>query len=440
MEDNYLISIGSNGISGDIDIPGDKSISHRALIFSAQAEGTARISGLLESEDVLNTKKSLQKLGADIFKDGDDYVVIGKGLNVFSEPNSPLDFGNSGTGCRLMMGVVSSCKFDVECVGDESLSGRPMNRVINPLSQMGAKISSSDGGTLPLTIHNSESITPITYEVPVASAQVKSAILLAGLNIEGETTVIESKKTRDHTERMMEYYGVDISVREESGNNIVTVSGGKKFSAKDIQVAADPSSAAFPVVAAIITPNSEIIVRNVLTNPSRFGLFDTLIEMGADIEITNRRTLCGEEVADIKARYSKLKAVNVPKERAPSMIDEYPILSIAAAVAEGITVMDGLEELKVKESDRLQAVYDGLKACNVDVEMGEDFLKVSGGKLEGGGTITTHGDHRIAMSFLVAGLVSEKPIKTDKPEMIATSFPEFKELMNSIGANISFLS
>jgi len=438
---NFLISTEANRVYGDIIIPGDKSISHRSLIFAGLANGKTEISGLLESDDVLNTKKAMQSFGVTIVKESEKYIVFGQGLNSLKEPVEALDLGNSGTGCRLLMGVAAPQKFTTEFVGDESLSSRPMMRVIKPLSEMGVEVSCRDGGLLPVKVTGTDLIKPITYELPVASAQVKSAVLLAGLSIKGETTVIENTKTRDHTERMMEYLGVDVKVTENGDNgSVIKINGGNEFDARDVSVAADPSSAAFPVVACLITPNSKLTVRNVLTNPSRFGLFETLLEMGADITIENRRTLCGEEVADITARTSKLKGITIPASRAPSMIDEYPIVSIAASYAEGTTYMEGLEELKVKESDRLQAIYDGLKACNVAAEMGEDSLSVTGGKFEGGGTISTHGDHRISMSFLVAGLASEKPIKTDKPEMIATSFPGFMELMNSIGAQINYLS
>lgn len=440
MEDNYLISRRSKEISGDILVPGDKSISHRALILASQAGGESKIFGLLESEDVLNTKTALKKLGVSIIKEGDDYIVLGQGLGSFRKSEMPLDLGNSGTGCRLLMGLLAPYEFETEFTGDHSLSSRPMMRVIKPLSEMGADIISKEGGLLPIRIKATDLIKPIEYELPVASAQVKSAILLAALNIKGKTTVIENKKTRDHTERMMEYLGINIKVKESKGKSIISVEGGKQYSAKDIQVPADPSSAAFPIVAATIVPGSEVTVRNILANESRFGLFQSLQEMGADIEINNKRTLCGEEVADITARYSKLKAITVPAERAPSMIDEYPILSIAAAMAEGETVMEGLEELKVKESDRLSAIYQGLKAVGVSCEMGDDFLKIIGGRIKGGCEIKTHGDHRIAMSFLVAGMVAEEPIRVDKPDMIATSFPRFKDLMNTIGAEIAFLS
>ncbi len=438
---NYLISSKVSKISGELVIPGDKSISHRSLMLSALSSGENRISGLLESEDVLNTKKSLQKMGVTIFKEGNDYIVLGQGLNSLKPSTEPLDFGNSGTGCRLMMGLVATYPFPTIFTGDESLSSRPMMRVITPLAKMGADIAYAQGGCLPLTIQGTPLLAPIEYEVPVPSAQVKSAIILAALRVSGETKIIEAKKTRDHTERMLQYYGIDITTKEVNGKSEITISGGQPFAAKDIDVAADPSSAAFPVVASLIVPDSEITIRNVLTNPSRFGLFETLIEMGADIEVHNHRNLSGEKVADITARYSpNLKGITVPKDRAPSMIDEYPILSIAASVAEGETVMEGLEELKVKESDRLQAIYDGLVASNVNVKKGEDWLRIVGSEILGGSTISTHGDHRIAMSFLIAGMVSENPIKTDKPDMIATSFPGFKDLMNSIGADISFLS
>ncbi len=430
----FLKSSRATGLKGSISVPGDKSISHRALIFASQAIGTTKISGLLESEDVINTKTTLEKMGTKISKQQNKYVVEGLGTGGLAESDNVLDQGNSGTGVRLLMGLVASQPIKSVFTGDDSLRGRPMKRVTNPLELMGAKFDMREGGLLPVTVHGHDTMIPIEYELPVASAQVKSAILLAAMNIEGTTTVIEKEKTRDHTEMMMKYLGMDITTSEENGKYIIKLNGKKYFKARDLEVPADPSSAAFPVVAALITEGSEIVIKNVLVNPLRIGLFQTLEEMGADIEFTNMREAAGEKIADIKARYSKLKGVTVPAERAPSMIDEYPILSIAAAVAEGETKMLGLEELKVKESNRLEAVYNGLKACGVDAVMGENDLTVSGGSIKGSATITTHGDHRIAMSFLVAGLVSEKPVIVNEPDMINTSFPGFKELMNGLGA------
>ncbi len=425
-----------NGLKGSITVPGDKSISHRALIFASQAIGQCKISGLLESDDVINTKKSIEKFGARIEKKNNEYFVNGVGVAGLTEADDVLDQGNSGTGVRLLMGLVASYPFKTTFTGDSSLRKRPMKRITDPLEKMGAKIECREGGLLPATVQGYNIMMPISYELPVPSAQVKSAILLAAMNIEGTTTVIEKEKTRDHTELMMKYFGLDISTKEEGGKNVIKFNGKKQYKAKDILVPADPSSAAFPIVAALITPGSEVTINNVLINPLRTGLFDTLKEMGADIEYKNTRESAGEKIADIKAKYSKLKGVTVPAERAPSMIDEYPILSIAAAVAEGETKMLGLEELKVKESNRLEAIYNGIRACSVEAVMGNDSLTVKGGKIKGGASVTTHGDHRIAMSFLVAGLVADKEITVDEPEMINTSFPKFVELMNGLGAKI----
>jgi 3-phosphoshikimate 1-carboxyvinyltransferase len=361
----------SEGLKGNITVPGDKSISHRALIFAAQAIGQTSISGLLESDDVINTKKSLQKLGTKVEKKGNEYIVNGLGVAGFAEPDDVLDQGNSGTGVRLLMGLLASYPFKTTFTGDSSLRKRPMKRVTDPLEKMGAKIECREGGLLPATVQGYDIMMPISYELPVPSAQVKSAILLAAMNIEGTTTVIEKEKTRDHTELMMKYFGLDISTKEEGGKNVIKFNGKKQYKAKDILVPADPSSAAFPIVAALITPGSEVTINNVLINPLRTGLFDTLKEMGADIEYKNARESAGEKIADIKAKYSKLKGVTVPAERAPSMIDEYPILSIAAAVAEGETKMLGLEELKVKESNRLEAIYNGIRACGVEANDGQ---------------------------------------------------------------------
>jgi 3-phosphoshikimate 1-carboxyvinyltransferase len=424
------------GLKGDITVPGDKSISHRALIFASQAIGRTTISGLLESDDVINTKNTLEKLGINIVKNKNNYVVDGVGIGGLSEPDNVLDQGNSGTGARLLMGLVSSYPFKSTFTGDDSLRKRPMKRVITPLELSGAKFSAREGGLLPLTVKGYDLMMPIEYELPVASAQVKSAILLAAMNIEGTTTVIEKEKTRDHTELLMKYFDMDIQTKEEDGKNIIKFNGKKQFKAKDISVPADPSSAAFAIVAALIVPDSEITINNVMVNPLRIGLFETLEEMGGDIKFSNIRESAGEKIADIKVKYSKLRGITVPAERAPSMIDEYPILAIAASVAEGETKMLGLEELKVKESNRLDAILKGLQACGVDAIAGDDSLTIKGASIKGGVEISTHGDHRIAMSFLVAGLVSEKPITVDKPEMINTSFPDFTKLMNNLGANI----
>lgn len=436
---NKLTSHQSKSLSGTITVPGDKSISHRALIFASQAVGRTEISGLLESEDVLNTRKCLEKLGVKISKQENKYIVDGVGVGGLSEPNDFLDCGNSGTGCRLLMGLVAPYNFRTFFTGDESLRSRPMRRVINPLQLMGTHFEARDENLLPLMVKGSDTMLPIEYELPVASAQVKSAILLCALNTPGVTTIIEKEKTRDHTEMMIRHFGADISV--EHNNGIVTIKylGQQEFKPKDVSVPADPSSAAFPIVAAILVPGSEVTVKNVLINPTRIGLYTTLKEMGANIEFTNIRTEAGEEVADIKAGYSaNLKGVEVPSHRAPSMIDEYPILSIVAAKAKGTTIMNGLKELKVKESDRLEAIRKGLELCGIEAKVGaDDSLSVKGGEIKGGATIPTHGDHRIAMSFLVAGLVSQKPNSVDRPDMIATSFPKFKELMQGLGAEIS---
>ncbi|HCR86067.1 MAG TPA: 3-phosphoshikimate 1-carboxyvinyltransferase [Alphaproteobacteria bacterium] len=434
----YLTAKKSKKLKGKVNVPGDKSISHRALIFASQAIGECKISGLLESEDVLNTKKSLQKLGINIEKKRNDYFVSGNGIGGLSEPDDILDFGNSGTGSRLMIGLLSSQNFKSYITGDSSLRGRPMARVIKPLEKMGAKVNARQGNLLPALVEGNGMMLPLdNYEMEVPSAQVKSAILLAAMNISGTTTIIEKERTRDHTESMMKYFGMDIKISEKNGRNVIKFTGQKEYKAKNIIVPSDPSSAAFPIVAAIITEGSEILCRNILINPTRIGLFETLKEMGARLEYKNIRTEAGEKIADIKASYSPdLKGVKIPAERAPSMIDEYPILGVAAACAKGDTVMNGLAELRVKESNRLELIKKGLIQNGIKAVEKGDSLIVTGGKLKGGVTVTTHGDHRIAMSFLVAGLVAAKPIKVDEPHMIATSFPEFKGLMNKLGADI----
>ena len=430
----------SADLSGHIRIPGDKSISHRSLMFGALASGETRISGLLEGDDVIHTANAMRAMGATITKDNDVYVIHGTGNGCLLEPEQPLDFGNAGTGARLTMGLVGTYAMKTRFIGDASLSKRPMGRILDPLRLMGVQVEASEGDRLPLTLWGAVTPNPITYRVPMASAQVKSAVLLAGLNTPGITTVIEPVMTRDHTEKMLVGFGADLEVETDNdGVRYIHLEGQGELHGQDIIVPGDPSSAAFPIVAALITEGSDITIENVLLNPTRTGLITTLLEMGADISFENKRQTGGEEVADIRVRSSRLKGVKVPKERAPSMIDEYPVLAVAAAFAEGKTIMEGLAELRVKESDRLSAVANGLKKNGVDCEEGKDFLIVTGdpsAKNIGGGTVTTHLDHRIAMSFLVLGLGAGKPVTIDDKRMIATSFPEFMGLMAKLGAHI----
>ena len=430
----------SADLSGHIRIPGDKSISHRSLMFGALASGETRISGLLEGEDVIHTANAMRAMGATITRDNDVYVIHGTGNGCLLEPEQPLDFGNAGTGARLTMGLVGTYAMKTRFIGDASLSKRPMGRILDPLRLMGVQVEASEGDRLPLTLWGAVTPNPITYRVPMASAQVKSAVLLAGLNTPGITTVIEPVMTRDHTEKMLVGFGADLEVETDNdGVRYIHLEGQGELHGQDITIPGDPSSAAFPIVAALITEGSDVTIENVLLNPTRTGLITTLLEMGADISFENKRQTGGEEVADIRVRSSRLKGVKVPKERAPSMIDEYPVLAVAAAFAEGKTVMEGLAELRVKESDRLAAVANGLKKNGVDCEEGKDFLVVIGdpsAKNIGGGTVTTHLDHRIAMSFLVLGLGAAKPVTIDDKRMIATSFPEFMGLMAKLGAHI----
>lgn len=427
----------ANGLKGTVRVPGDKSMSHRALMLGAVAIGESRISGLLEAADVLNTAQAMGLLGAEAEKSPEGiWRVQGVGVSGLMAPKRALDFGNSGTGVRLAMGLMATTPIIARCVGDESLSKRPMNRVISPLEKFGARFQSADGGRLPLTLTGARHAVPITYTLPVASAQVKSAVLLAGLNTPGVTTVIEPVATRDHTERMLSAFGAKIAIAQKEEGRIIQVEGQHELKAQSIDVPGDPSSAAFPMVAAIITEGSAITIENVMLNPTRTGLLETLLEMGADIAITKRRVAGGEEVGDIEVRSSRLKGIKVPKTRAPSMIDEFPVLAVAAAFADGITRMEGIEELRVKESDRLAAVEAGLAANGVKSRSGSDWLEVTGGNAPGGGHVTTHLDHRIAMSFLVMGLASRVQTTVDDGRMIATSFPAFATLMNAIGARI----
>ncbi|ATU93308.1 3-phosphoshikimate 1-carboxyvinyltransferase [Phyllobacterium zundukense] len=431
----------SKALSGDIRIPGDKSISHRSFMFGGLASGETRITGLLEGEDVINTGRAMQAMGAKIAKDGDVWIIQGTGNGCLLAPEAPLDFGNAGTGARLTMGLVGTYDMETTFVGDASLSKRPMGRVLNPLREMGVQVTAAEGDRLPLTLRGPKVAAPITYRVPMASAQVKSAVLLAGLNTPGITTVIEPVMTRDHTEKMLQGFGANLSVKTDKANvRHIRIEGQGKLTGQTIDVPGDPSSTAFPLVAALLVPGSDITIRNVLMNPTRTGLILTLQEMGADIEILGARLAGGEDVADLRVRASELTGVNVPADRAPSMIDEYPVLAVAACFAAGETVMNGLEELRVKESDRLSAVANGLKANGVDCTEGPETLSVRGrpdGKGIGGGTVETHLDHRIAMSFLVMGLAAEKPVSVDDSTMIATSFPEFMDMMTGMGAEIS---
>lgn len=422
-------------LKGRIRLPGDKSISHRALIFGALATGTTRIRGLLESEDVVNTARAVSALGAPAEKRGDVWEVKGRGPGGLRQPTEPLDFGNSGTGARLMMGVIAGHPITVQMTGDASLSRRPMRRVLAPLMQMGLEVIETGREMLPLTLRGTSELIPIVYPLPVPSAQVKSAVLLAGLHAAGETTVIEHEATRDHTERMLRHFGANVRIMDKEGGRAITIRGDAELSGRDILVPGDPSSAAFLVAAALIVPGSDITIEGLLINPTRTGLYTTLQEMGGDVTLLNQREEGGEPIADIRVRASELKGVRVSAERAPSMIDEYPVLAAISAFAKGTTQMDGLAELKVKESDRLQATATGLEVNGVTVRIDGDSLIVEGKqRLKGGGLVATHLDHRIAMAFLTAGLASEKPITVDDTTMIATSFPEFRGLMETLGA------
>ena len=416
-------------------------MSHRALILGALAVGETTISGLLESEDVLNTANSMRALGAQVERTADfTWRVQGVGVSGFAQPKVPLDFGNSGTGCRLVMGAVAGCPIAAVFDGDASLRSRPMRRVLDPLELMGAKvISGGEGGRLPLTLKGARDPVPITYRSPVASAQIKSAVLLAGLAAPGVTTVIEPEASRDHTELMLKHFGaVIISTPEGSHGRRIALTGQPELRGARIVVPADPSSAAFPLVAALIVAGSDVFLTDVMTNPLRTGLFTTLRDMGASIEEAGVRTDTGEPMAQLRVRASKLRGVEVPPERAPSMIDEYLVLSVAASFAEGTTIMRGLKELRVKESDRLAATAAMLRVNGVKAEISGDDLIVEGrGHVPGGGLVSTHMDHRIAMSALVMGLSSDTPVKVDDTAFIATSFPDFIPMMRSLGAEFS---
>jgi 3-phosphoshikimate 1-carboxyvinyltransferase len=433
-----VISRKASSLKGTLRVPGDKSMSHRALMFGAIAQGETVVEGLLEAEDVVNTGKAMAALGAHVAKGADGkWRIRGVGIKGLHSPRTPLDFGNSGTGVRLAMGLMCTTPMVARCMGDASLSKRPMGRVTDPLALFGARFDAADGKRLPLTLHGAPKPKAITYTLPMASAQVKSAVLLAGINAVGTTTVIEPVATRDHTERMLKAFGAKITTVEKNGARHIAITGGHELKAQKISVPGDPSSAAFPMVAALITVGSDILIENIMLNPTRTGLITTLQEMGADITIENPRTAGGEDVGDLRVKSSKLRGVSVPAERAPSMIDEYPILAVAASFADGTTRMNGLEELRVKESDRLAAVEAGLTANGVMTQSGPDWLEVQGGGAPGGGKVVTHMDHRIAMSFLVMGLASRVHTTVDDASFIATSFPGFADLLNGLGARIA---
>ncbi len=434
-----LTAKASGPLTGRIRVPGDKSISHRALILGALAVGETLIEGLLEGDDVLNTAAVLRLLGADIVRDAQGtWHVHGFGVGGFAEPAQVLDHGNSGTGVRLMMGAVATTPITATFTGDASLCRRPMRRVLDPLALFGTQAASREGGRLPITITGARDAVPVTYRLPVASAQVKSAVLLAGLNAPGHTTVLETEATRDHTERMLIHFGATVRREQAAGGlTAITVVGQPELKAAHVRVPADPSSAAFPLVAALLVPGSQLRIESVMLNPTRTGLITVLKRMGANITIADERSESGETVGDLLIKASALKGVEVEPEIAPSMIDEYPILAVAAAFAEGRTKMTGLGELRVKESDRLAAVAEGLKACGVKIDLGDDWLAVDGMGAQGvpgGGKIATHMDHRIAMSFLIAGLAAKAPVIVDDTSFVATSFPDFVPLMQKLGA------
>jgi 3-phosphoshikimate 1-carboxyvinyltransferase len=431
-----LSAVRARPLKGRVRPPGDKSISHRAFLFGLLACGETKVEGLLEGDDVLGTGKACEALGAVIERLGPgQWRIRGPGLGAILPPRETLDFGNAGTGARLMMGVVGGHGITATFDGDASLRKRPMRRILDPLRLMGVQVlSEADGGRCPIVLKGARDPAPIEYRTPVASAQIKSAVLLAGLNAPGATTVIEAQASRDHTEKMLAHFGAEVAVALEGEGRRITLVGRPELRPTTVVVPADPSSAAFPIVAALIVPGSDIVVEGVMMNPLRTGLLETLGEMGAHIEALDRRLEGGEEVADLRVRHGTLRGVDVPAGRAPSMIDEYPILAVAAAFASGATRMRGLSELRVKESDRLAAVAAGLKAAGVDCAIDGYDLTVDGGRPRGGGMVSTQMDHRIAMSFLIMGLASLEPMAVDDVAMIATSFPDFRPTMEQLGA------
>ena len=427
----------SGPLTGTARIPGDKSISHRALILGALAVGETKVTGLLEGQDVLDTATAMRAFGAEVARHGPgDWSVHGVGTGGFAEPAAVLDFGNSGTGVRLVMGAMATTPITATFTGDASLTGRPMGRVTKPLTDFGAQVVGRSGGRLPMTVVGAADPVPLRYAVPVPSAQVKSAVLLAGLNAPGETVVIEAAATRDHSERMLAGFGARLTVETLPEGRVITLGGQPELRPQRVAVPRDPSSAAFPVAAALIVEGSEVRVPGVSRNPTRDGFYRTLLEMGADIAFEAARDEGGEPVADLVVRFGSLRGVEVPPERAPTMIDEYPVLAVVAAFAEGTTVMRGIGEMRVKECDRIAATAAGLAACGVRVEEGPESLTVHGmGAVPGGATVATQLDHRIAMSFLVLGLATRDPVRIDDASPIATSFPDFEALMTGLGAD-----
>jgi 3-phosphoshikimate 1-carboxyvinyltransferase len=429
-------------LTGTAEVPGDKSISHRSLILGAMAVGETTITGLLEGQDVLDTARAMRAFGAEVTQlGGGKWSVHGVGVGGFAEPGNVIDCGNSGTGVRLIMGAMATSPIVATFTGDASLNGRPMARVTDPLALFGCQAVGRAGGRLPMTLVGAVEPVPVRYEVPVPSAQVKSAVLLAGLNAPGQTVVIEAEATRDHTERMLAGFGAEVTVEETAQGRVITLTGQPELKPQHIEVPRDPSSAAFPVCAALIVPGSDVLVPGIGLNPTRAGLFATLREMGADLTYENEREEGGEPVADLRARFSPdLKGIAVPPERAASMIDEYPVLSVVAAFAEGRTEMRGVKELRVKESDRIDAMAKGLRANGIEVEEGPDWWIVTGrghGKVPGGAVCASQLDHRIAMSFLILGMATQSPVQVDDAGPIATSFPIFEPLMQGLGAQIS---
>lgn len=432
----------SGALMGQADVPGDKSISHRSLILGALSVGETRIQGLLEGDDVLDTGKAMQAFGADVINHGGGFwSVHGVGVGGFGEPDQVIDCGNSGTGVRLIMGAMATSPITVTFSGDSSLNKRPMGRITDPLALFGAQSYGRSEGRLPLTIIGASEAVPVRYKVPMPSAQVKSAILLAGLNAPGQTVVIEKEKTRDHTERMLVGFGAELKVEDTDEGRVITLTGQPELQPQNIIVPRDPSSAAFPVCAALIVEGSDVLVPNIGLNPTRAGLFYTLQDMGADLTFENERKEGGEPVADLRAKYSPdMQGIAVPPERAASMIDEYPILSVVASFARGVTRMHGVKELRVKESDRIEAMAAGLRAAGVIVEEGPDWWHVHGleGCVPGGAVVATHLDHRIAMSFLILGMGAKNGMSIDDGGPVATSFPKFESLMTDLGARISW--
>ena len=439
LSSNFFSSKSSD-LNGEITIPGDKSISHRCVILSSLAIGESKINGLLNSSDVNCTINAMKSFGAGIYmSSNDECTVNGIGIGSLRQPDNPLDFGNSGTAARLILGLVSSYPIETHFTGDDSLTQRPMRRVTDPLTDFGANFQLRNNEFLPIVVKGANLAIPITYEMEVASAQVKSAILLAGLNTPGITTVIEKEKTRDHTETLLKYYGYEISQEERNNKNFISLEGQKFLSPVNIKVPGDPSSAAYPVVAGLICKNSNIKIKNVLLNPTRDGLYRCLDEMGAKITYSNKKNEAGEITYDLEVKSSSLKPIDVPAERAPSMIDDYPILAVAASLTNGISIFRGLSELKVKESDRLLGIYNFLSKNGIEAKIDSNNLIINGssGGPKGGGLVETNLDHRIAMSSIILGMVSDESIRIDDIETIKTSFPNFIELMKKLGARIS---